>query len=328
MKLKMILSFFLLFFSMHSLTAQTFYKTPFANTYSIVAVDTVTGEIGCAVQSHWFSVGSIVLWAEAGVGAVCTQSFTNPSFGPRGLELMKAGATPEQAIEVLTGADESRDYRQLAMINSSGISAAYTGAKCIDAAGHISKPTYSVQANLMEKSSVWPAMEKAFVEATGSLAERMMTALEAAEAEGGDIRGRQSAAILVVKGESSGEVWNDRIVDLRVEDHPTPLKEMRRLLTVHKAYEHMNAGDHALETGDEAAALSEYGSAMDIMPKNLEMKYWTAVSLANINKVAEALPLFKTVFAGDKRWRELTPRLRKNGLLNVSDDVLKQIVMQ
>lgn len=314
--------------TMQPLLSQTFYKDPFAHTYSIVAVDTATGEIGCAVQSHWFSVGSIVLWAEAGVGAICTQSFVNPGFGPRGLELLKAGATPSQAVEILTSSDEGRDYRQLAIIDAKGNTAAFTGEKCIQGAGHINKKNYSVQANLMEKDTVWPAMEKAFLSAKGSLAERMMTAMEAAEAEGGDIRGKQSATILVVKGESTGEVWKDRLVDLRVEDHPEPLKEMRRLLTVHKAYSHMNAGDHALETGDEAGALREYGSAMDIMPKNLEMKYWTAVSLVNLNKVDEALPLFKTVFAGDKRWRELTSRLRKNGLLNVSDEVHEKILRQ
>lgn len=314
--------------SMQSLLSQTFYKDPFAHTYSIVAFDTATGEIGCAVQSHWFSVGSIVLWAEAGVGAICTQSFVNPGFGPRGLELLKAGASPQQAVEILTGSDEARAYRQLAIIDAEGNTAAFTGESCIQAAGHINKKNYSVQANLMENSTVWSAMEKAFLAAEGSLADRMMSALEAAEAEGGDIRGKQSAAILVVKGEGTGEVWKDRLVDLRVEDHPEPLKEMRRLLTVHKAYSHMNAGDHAIETGDEEGALREYGSAMDIMPGNLEMKYWTAVSLVNLNKVDEALPLFKTVFAGDKRWRELTPRLRDNGLLNVSDQVLKKILEQ
>jgi uncharacterized Ntn-hydrolase superfamily protein len=286
----------------------------------------VTGEIGAAVQSHWFSVGSIVIWAEAGVGAVATQSFVNPSFGPRGLALLKEGKSPQQALDMLIASDEGRAFRQVALINAKGNTAAYTGATCIPEAGHINGKYYSVQANLMLKNSVWPAMEKAFKESKGPLAERLVAALEAAQAEGGDIRGKQSAALLVVKGASSGKVWEDRLIDLRVEDHPEPVKEIKRLLRVYRAYDHMNAGDLAVEKGDETGALQEYGAAQEMFPENLEMKYWTAVSLANMKKLDEAIPLFREVFKEDSNWKILTPRLVPIGLLEVSAEDLKRIL--
>ncbi len=309
-----------------SINAQTFFSTPFAHTYSIVAVDTATGEIGAAVQSHWFSVGSIVIWAEAGVGAVATQSFVNPSFGPRGLELLKAGVTPKSALAALLETDDGRDVRQVGIIDAEGNTAAHTGAKCIPAAGHINKKYYSVQANLMEKATVWPAMEKAFLETEGPLAERLVAALEAAQAEGGDIRGKQSAALLVVSGEPTGNVWEDRLIDLRVEDHSEPVKEIKRLLRVHRAYDHMNAGDVAVEHGDDEDALREYGDAMKMFPENLEMKYWTAVSLVNMGRMDKALPIFKEIFAKDAHWKTLTPRLLGNGLLQATQEQLKKIM--
>ena len=308
------------------LFSQSFYKTPFAHTYSIVAMDPETGEIGAAVQSHWFSVGSIVIWGEAGVGAVATQSFVNVSYGPRALELLKQGYSPKEVVEILTNYDDGRAFRQLGIVDAKGNSAAYTGDNCIPEAGHIEKQNYAIQANLMLKNTVWGAMEKAFTETKGPLAERMVAALEAAEAEGGDIRGKQSAAILVVKGKSSGKVWEDRMIDLRIEDHPEPIKEIRRLLNVYRAYEHMNAGDVAVEHNDMDGALREYGAAQKMFPDNLEMKYWTAISLANGKRLEEALPIFQDVFKGDANWKTLTPRLLTNGLLQVSEAELKRIM--
>lgn len=305
---------------------QAVYRGPLAHTYSIVAVDSLTGEIGAAVQSHWFSVGSTVIWAEAGVGAVATQSFVNVSFGPRGLELMKSGKSPQEALQILLSDDEGREFRQAALIDARGNTAAHTGATCIPAAGHINRKYYSVQANLMLKETVWPAMEKAFLTAPGPLAERLVAALEAAQAEGGDIRGKQSAALLVVRGRSGGKAWEDRLIDLRVEDHPEAVQEIKRLLRVHRAYEHMNAGDLAVEKNDETGALREYRAAMEMFPENLEMKYWTAVSLANMNRLEKALPLFKTVFQQDANWKTLTPRLVPIGLLKVSGDQLKRVM--
>ncbi len=308
------------------LSSQTFYKTPFAHTYSIVAVDSVTGEIGGAVQSHWFSVGNLVIWAESGVGAVATQSFVNVSFGPRGLALMKSGMTPDDALAELLSNDEGREVRQVALINADGHSAAFTGSNCISEAGHRNGRYFSVQANLMLKSTVWAAMEEAFHSTEGPLAERMVAALEAAENEGGDIRGKQSAALLVVDAKPSGEIWKDRKVDLRVEDHAEPIHEIRRLLKVHRAYEHMNAGDHALEKGDIKGALEAYGTAQQMIPENVEMKYWHAVTLANQQLLDRALPLFEECFRVNRNWKILTPRIHSANLLTVSDAQLKEIL--
>lgn len=296
------------------------------HTYSIVARDPATGEMGVAVQSHWFSVGSLVLWGEAGVGVVATQSFIDPSYGPLGLQLMKAGKTARQALAALKLADEHPEVRQVAFLDVHGNVAAHTGAKCIPDAGHIVGENFSVQANLMLNDKVWGAMDKAFRTTKGDLAARMMAALEAAQGTGGDIRGQQSAAMLIVKGESSGRPWADTVLSLRVEDHPEPIKELRRLIRVHRAYEHMNAGDLAVEEGNEAKALQEYGAAEALFPGNLEMKYWHAVSLVNMGRVEESLPLFREIFAKDPNWAELTPRLPKVGLLNADDATLKKIL--
>ncbi|MFA3782422.1 DUF1028 domain-containing protein [Melioribacteraceae bacterium 4301-Me] len=307
---------------------QTFFNEPLAHTFSIVARDANTGEIGAAVQSHWFSVGTIVIWGEAGVGVVATQSFVNASFGPRGLELLKKGYTPQQAVDSLIASDEGRDFRQLAILDVKGRVAAFTGKKCIQPAGDIVGNGYSVQANLMSNDKVWPAMSKAFENTKGPLAERMIAALEAAQKAGGDIRGKQSAALLVFKGTSSGKPWEDKLIDLRVDDNPEPIKELKRLLKVHRAYEHMNAGDLAVEKNDMDKAMEEYSAAMKMFPENLEMKYWTAVSLANNGQLEKALPMFKEIFTKDKNWKELTPRLIPNGLLTVTKDQLKEILKQ
>ncbi|HWS89172.1 MAG TPA: DUF1028 domain-containing protein [Pyrinomonadaceae bacterium] len=296
------------------------------HTYSIVARDPATGEMGVAVQSHWFSVGSNVAWAEAGVGAVATQSFIDPSYGRNGLELMRGGASAEEALKALVAKDEGRDVRQVAMIDSKGRVAAHTGAKCIEAAGDRTGANYSVQANLMANERVWPAMARAFESAKGDLAERMLAALDAAEGAGGDIRGRQSAALVVVKGESTGKPWADRLFDLRVDDHPEPLRELRRLVRLQRAYNHMNAGDAAVERKDNEAALREYSAAGRLVPDNIEMGYWHAVALANMNRVEESLPLFRRVFAADPNWRTLTPRLVKSGILPDDKRLIDRIV--
>ncbi len=309
--------------------AQTFYNTnPLAHTFSIVARDTVTGEMGVAVQSHWFSVGTLVTWGEAGVGVVATQSFINASFGPRGLALLENGLTPKQAIEMLIKNDDGRDVRQLAILDGKNPPATYTGTKCIPEAGGIAGKNFAVQANIMANKNIWPAMAKAFKSAKGPLAERMVAALVAAQKAGGDIRGKQSAALLVVKGKSTGKVWNDRLIDLRVDDSKMPIKELQRLLKVHRAYEHMNAGDLALTNNNTKLAMEEYSAAESMFPKNEEMKYWHAVTLVNIGKLEKALILFKTVFKQNKNWAILTPRLIGVGQLNVTKEQLKMILEQ
>ncbi|MCP5061492.1 MAG: DUF1028 domain-containing protein, partial [Ignavibacteriae bacterium] len=310
-----------------NISAQTFFGSePFAHTYSIVARDTVTGEMGVAVQSHWFSVGTLVSWAEAGVGVVATQSFINPSFGLRGLELLKSGLSPQQVIDSLIASDEGRDVRQLAILDVQGRAAAYTGKNCIQDAGHIVGENFSVQANLMKTNKVWPAMASAFENSKGRLAERLLTTMEAAQEQGGDIRGKQSAAILVVKGESTGKVWADRLVDLRVDDSNEPLKEIGRLLKVHRAYEHMNNGDLAIEHGNMELAMNEYSAAEEMFPQNEEMKFWHAVTLANIGNIRESLPYFKEVFSKNADWLILVPRLVNAKLLNVDEKSLKTIL--
>ena len=317
----------ILFFGSDIIGQQVFSKNePFAHTYSIVARDTVTGEMGVAVQSNWFSVGSLVVWGKAGVGVVATQSFINPSFGPRGLALLENGLTPALAVKALLELDEGREVRQLAILDIQGNVEAYTGENCIDAAGHIVGDNFSVQANLMDKNTVWPAMAEAFKKSKGSLAERMLIAMEAAQNEGGDIRGKQSAAILVVKGESTGHSWEDTVVDLRVEDHKNPLQEMKRLLTIHKAYDFMNKGDLAVESGDNILAKQQYMNAQKLNPNNLEMKYWYAITLANNGEMEEAKSILKNIFKKNKKWKELTPRLVKPKLLTISKTELQEIL--
>ena len=303
-------------------------RGPLAHTYSIVARDPKTGELGVAVQSHWFSVGTVVPWAESGVGAVATQSFVDPSYGKLGLDRMRAGRSAPEALRGLIAADANAAVRQVAMIDARGRVAAHTGAKDIQFAGHEIGENFSVQANLMSSDQVWPAMAKAFRAAKGDLADRMLAALDAAEAAGGDIRGKQSAAMVVVTGKPTGHPWQDRLFDLRVDDHPEPLKELRRLVLVQRAYNHMNAGDLALEHKDAEGALRAYSAAEKLQPENAEMVYWHAVGLVGIGRVDQALPLFKRCFRMNPKWREVTPRVAKAGLLPEDPAVLKRILDQ
>ena len=297
------------------------------HTFSIVARDPATGELGVAVQSHWFSVGAIVPWAEAGVGAVATQSFVDPSYGKLGLDLMRTGKSAPDALKALLAGDEGREVRQVAMIDAQGRVQAWTGKNDIQSAGQIVGNGYSVQANLMLSEKIWPAMSQAFEKTKGDLAERMLAALDAAQAAGGDIRGRQSAALIVVSGKSTGQAWKDRLFDLRVDDSGEPLKELRRLVTLQRAYNHMNAGDLAVEKKDNESALREYGAAERLVPDNAEMIYWHAVALVNMNRVAESLPLFGRVFRMDQNWITLTPRLPKSGLLPDDPKLIERILL-
>ncbi len=330
------------------------------HTFSIVARDARTGEMGVAVQSHWFCVGCIVTWAEAGVGAVATQSFVEPAYGRDGLELMRQGVSAPQALARLLKDDAARNVRQVAFLDTQGLVAAWTGAKDIDAAGdlvgiasdgrigeqrisgapadgviHVGEG-FSVQANMMLNDGVWPAMAGAFRETKGELVDRMLAALDSGQAAGGDARGRQSAALIIVKAKSSGKPWQDRVFDLRVDDADYPLRELRRLVALQRAYNHMNAGDLATERGDRDGALREYGAAEriaaatpGILPSRLnEMRYWHAVALTNMSRIEEALPLFRQVFAADPNWALMTERLPKAGLLPDDPQVTARILAQ
>ncbi|HYM93157.1 MAG TPA: DUF1028 domain-containing protein [Chitinophagaceae bacterium] len=311
-----------------NLIAQFFNShNPLAHTFSIVARDSVTGEMGEAVQSHWFSVGTSVSWAEAGVGAVATQSFVNKSFGIRGLDLLRRGLTAQQALDVLLSDDAGREVRQVAIIDTNGNVATHTGKGCIQFATQIQGRQFSVQSNMMLTDKVSVAMADAFEKSDGKpLAERLLLALEAAQSAGGDIRGMQSAAIIVVPARSEGKPWDERIVDLRVDDSKEPIKELRRLYNVQRAYQHMNNGDLAVEKNDMTKAMNEYNAAMQMMPDNLEMQYWTAITLVNNKQVDKALPILKKVFAANKNWKELTRRLPSVNLLTASEADLKKIL--
>jgi len=299
-------------------------------TYSIVARDPKTGELGVAVQSHWFSVGSVVPWAQAGVGAVATQSLVDPAYGPLGLELMRLGRSGPDALASVAAGDAGRDVRQVAMIDTAGRVAAHTGRRCIAEAGHLVDEAhqFSVQANLMATDKVWPAMAAAYLNHEGDLADRMVAALAAAEAAGGDIRGRQSAALLVVSGTATGRPWTDRRFDLRVEDHPRPIEELKRLVALQRAYLHMNAGDLAIEHGDFDAAGLEYAAAERLAPHIVEIPFWNAVSLVSSGRVEEALPIFRRVFEREPVWAQLVLRLVKAELLPDDPATIERILGQ
>ncbi len=301
-------------------------RFPFAHTFSIVARDPATGQMGVAVQSHWFSTGSMVTWGEAGVGVVATQSMVEVSYGPLGLEGMRRGETPRRILDDLLAKDDGRELRQVALVDASGNVAAHTGNRCIAEAGHDTGEQFSAQANMMLRNTVWPAMAKAFVTTGGELSQRLMAALDAAQNEGGDIRGRQSAAMLVVEGQKQPHPWQGILVDLRVDDHPEPLQELRRLLTINKAYQSMNAGDAFLADGKIDEAFQAYNAAAALAPEIIELPFWQAVTLAESGKVAEALPIFKSVFSADKNWRELLRRLPASGLFKVREEDRNRIL--
>ncbi|HEX4852460.1 MAG TPA: DUF1028 domain-containing protein [Puia sp.] len=300
---------------------------PLAHTFSIVARDSITGDMAVGVQSHWFNVGAEVPWAEAGVGAIATQSFIDKSYGYKGLLLLKQGYSAQQVLDSLVAADPGRDVRQVGIVDSKGNVASHTGKGCIQYASNIKGINFTVQSNMMLGNQVCQSMAAAFEQSSGKpLPERILSALDAAQAAGGDIRGRQSAVLLVVSGKASDKPWNDRKVDLRVDDNENPLVELRRLYLVQVAYEHMNNGDLATEKNDMVKAMHEYGAAMQMFPDNLEMQYWTAITLANNKEVDKALPILKKVFAKDKNWKELTRRLPSVGLLTVKPEELKRIL--
>jgi uncharacterized Ntn-hydrolase superfamily protein len=275
-------------------------------TYSIVARDASTGELGVAVQSHWFSVGSVVAWAEAGVGAVATQSIAEPAYGPRLLDRMRHGQSAEKALGELLAADSQARFRQVATVASSGAIAAHTGDGCIPYAGHKRGDEFSAQANMMASPEVWPAMAEAFGNADGPLSRRLLAALEAGEGAGGDVRGRQSSALVVVPPE--GEAWQ-RVVELRVEDHPEPLEELRRLLDLADAYALASEGDDLVGEGRHAGAAERYRRAADLAPENQELLFWAGLSLAQGGEVEEGAAKVHRAIDLHPGWRDLLARL-------------------
>ena len=297
-------------------------------TYSIVARDSVSGQLGVAVQSHWFSVGPIVPWARPGVGAVATQSLVDPAYGPLGLELMAMDKTAREALTALLAGDAGAAVRQVAMVDAEGNVAVHTGERAIAAAGHHAGAQYSVQANLMDRGSVWPAMARAYESAEGDLAERLLAALEAAESEGGDLRGRQSAAILVVSAEDTGRPWVDRVFDLRVDDHPEPVAELRRLVRLARAYHKLNEGDELVTAGDLEAAMDAYRAATELVSDEAtggEAPFWVGVTLAGEGREEEAVPYLQRAQAQNARWVDLLRRLPASGLMPADEGLLDRL---
>jgi uncharacterized Ntn-hydrolase superfamily protein len=275
-------------------------------TYSIVARDANTGELGVAVQSHWFSVGPLVPWCRPGVGAVATQASLDVAYGPRGLELLAGGADPATALAELIAVDPLSATRQVAIVDAAGDTAAHTGDQCMPFAGHVSGEGVCCQANIMSSADVWPAMLQAFATATGARSARLMAALHAGEEAGGDIRGRRSAAILVVPG--SGEPWAT-VVSLRVEDHPEPLAELDRLLALDAAYKLAGEGDERVAAGDIDEAARLYQQAHELVPESHELRFWAGLGAAQRAEVDDGLALVASAIAQQPGWRELLARM-------------------
>jgi len=257
---------------------------------------------------------------------VATQAFVDPGYGPKGLALMKKGRTPRQALTALLERDLSREGRQVAMLDVKGRTATHTGANCLPEAGQVSGPGFSAQANLMSSDRVWHAMASSFRRSKGRLGLRLMAALEAAERAGGDLRGRQSAAMVVVSTKRPRAPWLGRVVELRVEDHPRPLVELRRLLEINEAYLHANAGDDLVAVGKMKKALSEYSLASKLAPQIVELSFWEAVALAEQGRVEESKPIFERVFQRRSAWRTLLSELPAHGLLSVPEPVLRALL--
>jgi uncharacterized Ntn-hydrolase superfamily protein len=294
-------------------------------TYSIVARDPATGDLGVAVQSHWFAAG-IVCWARSGVGAVATQATALIEHGPLALDLLAAGATAEAALRERLASDEDAGVRQVAVLDRSGTVAAHTGGLCMPEAGHRTGDGYSCQANMMWRDTVWDAMAGAFEGATGDLASRLLVALEAGEGEGGDVRGRQAARILVVRAEPTDRPWEDVLVDLRVDDHPQPLPELRRLLELKGAYDRLEAAEELDLADDPDGALRERRAAIDAMPGNPEAAFWTAVSLGARGNLDDARPLLASATSADPGWAELLRRLGDRRLSDMTPELVDELL--
>jgi uncharacterized Ntn-hydrolase superfamily protein len=272
-------------------------------TYSIIGRDPAGGEIGIAVQSRWFNAGQDVAWVEPGVGAVCTQAITEPAYGQRGLELLRSGRTPEEALATLTSEDPGRDVRQVAIADLGGRIAQHTGDACVAAAGHATGLDCCAQGNMLASERCWHAMVDTFAGADGALADRLLAALDAAEREGGDARGRQAARLLVCRAESAGPPWRDRLFDLQVVDHPDPLVELRRLVAVKRAYDHLRRA-FDLAGSDAAAAAEEADAAHELAPADDQIGFWRATMLAGAGRLDEAMAAMREAVQAHPGWPE------------------------
>lgn len=285
-------------------------------TYSIVARDPATGRFGVAVQSHYLGVGPVVPWLEAGVGAIATQASVNVSFGPIGLELLRAGRSAEEVIAALVASDPGAQQRQLGVVDAQGRAAAFTGSETIPAAGHLVREGFTVQGNLLERDTCWPAMASAYeAEPDASFSERLLLALEAAEREGGDVRGRQSAAIVIVDARVHAASWQGRLLDLRIEDHRDPVPELRRLVNLREAYELLDDEGEAVEA--PRSEDERYAEARRRAPEAYELVFWMGLEYAKRGDVDAARRELAIAFAADSRWRTTLEHLaiaRRDGI--------------
>ncbi|MBA3877973.1 MAG: Zn-dependent protease [Anaerolinea sp.] len=296
-------------------------------TYSIVALDERTGELGVAVQTRWLAVGSVVPWARPGVGAIATQSFVDARYGYVGLELLAAGRTPEAALAELLAADPDPGVRQVGIVDAAGRAVAHTGADCVAAAGHLAGAGVTVQANMMERATVWPAMLAAYESASGDLADRLVTALRAAEAEGGDVRGRQSAALVVVPGTPGAHPWEVRF-DVRVDDLRAPLDELERLLSLNRAYEALDDALESLAVGELTAAMAFAEQAAALAPDDDQIRLWQALTVFDSGDEARGRRLYRSALEIEPRAGEHLRRFVTAGQLPGAERLVARLTAE
>jgi uncharacterized Ntn-hydrolase superfamily protein len=284
-------------------------------TYSIIGLDPDAGEIGIAVQSRWLHAGQDLAWIEPGVGAVCTQSFMNPVYGPRGLELMRGGQSAGDALAAAVAEDDMPELRQVAMADSAGRFAQHTGDKCVEAAGQTTGNGCCAQGNMLTRDSCWGAMVDAFETGTGSLTDRLLAALDAAEREDGDVRGRQAARILVCRDTPAESSWNERVIDVQVVDHPEPVPELRRLVMVTHAYDHLGRALELTDKGELEAAAQEIDTARSLAPDDDQIAFWGATVLGGAGRIGDAIAAMQQASGANPRWPEFLRRCIAAGVL-------------
>jgi uncharacterized Ntn-hydrolase superfamily protein len=295
-------------------------------TYSIVARDPSTGQLGIAVGSRYFAAGRLVPWIAAGVGAIVSQAFTDPAYGSEGLRLLGAGLTPQDALDRLIRADRGAAMRQVAVLDARGRVAAHTGAACVAAAGHALGAECAAQANMMARDTVWPAMLEAFGHASGDLAERLLAAMRAAEAAGGDVRGRQAAALIVAPGHATDAPGADRLVDLRVDDHADPVGEIARLLAYSRAHARAMASAEKAMVGDISAALADLDACCAAYPNEPEFLTRRALMLLASGRAAEARRMVERAHAIYPGWSTFLVRFTDAGIVPIPRAAVEALV--
>ena len=295
-------------------------------TYSIVARDPETGRLGVAVQSHYLGVGPVVPWLEPGVGAIATQARVDVSYGPIGLELLRNGRKAEQVVAALIASDLTPEVRQVGVVDADGGAAAFTGTETIPAAGHLVRDGFTVQGNLLERETCWPAMATAYEAALGDglpFSERLLRALEAAEGEGGDVRGRQSAAIMIVESTLQPAPWKGRVLDARVDDHPDPVPELRRLVVLSESYALFDEEGDAARAGRTEA--DRYAEARRRAPDAMELVFWMGIEHAKRGELDAARAELQIAFAADTRWRTTLQHLADAGREGMTPELAAQL---